>query len=142
MNVCSDENIKDASPRTDVKKSVSKGRIAWAIPYSTTKPRRDLDKAGQKCMVYDVIFNPNVIKRTQTNFGFRDMVNTTALEGVENAFKLKLDRKRLRFPRLQFKGKDFENTVALMETIFFWNYVNWCKNNKSCLTTLLIALKC
>ena len=78
-------------------------------------------------MVYDVIFNPNVIKRTQTNFGFRDMVNTTALEGVENAFKLKLDRKRLRFPRLQFKGKDFENTVTVMLTIFFWNYVKGVK---------------
>ena len=119
MNVCSDENIKDASPRTDVKKSVSKGRIAWAIPYSTTKPRRDLDKAGQKCMVYDVIFNPNVIKRTQTNFGFRDMVNTTALEGVENAFKLKLDRKRLRFPRLQFKGKDFLYSNRNVNNPFF-----------------------
>lgn len=102
INVCSDPNIKDAQPKTDVKDN--RGRIAWAIPYSTSKARRDLDKAGQNCMVYDVIFNPNVIKRTQTNFNFREIVNSTALEGVENAFKLKLDRKRLRFPRLQFKG--------------------------------------
>ena len=103
INVCSDPNISDASPRSDVKPD-NKGRIAWAIPYSTSKPRRDLDKAGQNCMVYDVIFNPNVIKETQSNYNFRDMVNSTALEGVEKAFKLKLDRKRLRFPRLQFKG--------------------------------------
>ena len=104
--MCSDPNISDASPRSDVKPD-DKGRIAWAIPYSTSKPRRDLDKAGQNCMVYDVIFNPNVMKKTQNNYNFRDMVNSTALEGVEKAFKLKLDRKRLRFPRLQFKGMYF-----------------------------------
>ena len=103
INVCSDINIEDAKPRSDTKPD-SKGRIAWAIPYSTSKPRRDVDKAGQNCMVYDVIFNPNVIKQTEVNFNFREMVNSTALEGVEKAFKLKLDRKRLRFPRLHFKG--------------------------------------
>ena len=32
------------------------------------------------------------------------MVNTTALEGLEKAFNLKLDRQRLRFPKLKFKG--------------------------------------
>ena len=32
------------------------------------------------------------------------MVNSTALEGVENAFNLKLDRHRLRFPKMKFKG--------------------------------------
>merc|ERR1712018_666541 len=69
------------------------------------------DKAGQNCMVYDVIFNPNVIKETQNNYNFRDMVNSTALEGVEKAFKLKLDRKRLRFPRLQFKGSVHTSVV-------------------------------
>merc|ERR1711988_144973 len=110
INVCSDPNISDASPRSDVKPD-NKGRIAWAIPYSTSKPRRDLDKAGQNCMVYDVIFNPNVIKETQSNYNFRDMVNSTALEGVEKAFKLKLDRKRLRFPRLQFKGSVHTSVV-------------------------------
>lgn len=32
------------------------------------------------------------------------MVNNTALDGLETTFKIKLDRKRLRFPKLKFKG--------------------------------------
>ena len=80
------------------------GRIPWAIPFSSSKPRRDVDKAGQKCVVYDVIFHPNVVKRASDNFQFRQMVNVTALDGLENFFDIKLDRKRLRFPKLKFKG--------------------------------------
>ena len=32
------------------------------------------------------------------------MVNTTALEGLESNFGIRLDRKRMRFPKLKFKG--------------------------------------
>jgi len=54
--------------------------------------------------VYDVLFHPNVILKTTQDFMFRKLVNTTALEGVESAFNLKLDRHRLRFPKMKFKG--------------------------------------
>ena len=103
INICSDENIQDAHEATAAKQD-PRGRIPWAVPFSTSKPRRDVDKAGQGCVVYDVIFHPNTVKKTQENFQFREMVNVTALEGLEKAFNFKLDRKRLRFPKLKFKG--------------------------------------
>lgn len=59
VNVCADANVDDAHPVPNAKDS--QGRIAWAVPYSTSKPRRDVDKAGEQCIVFDVIFNPNVI---------------------------------------------------------------------------------
>ena len=67
INVCSDENVEDAKEM----KADWQGRIPWAVPYSTTKPRRDVDKAGEQCIVYDVLFHPNVIKKTQDNVMFR-----------------------------------------------------------------------
>jgi dynein assembly factor 2 len=103
VNICSDENIKDAFKRDNMS-SDPQGRVPWGFPYSTAKPRRDVDKAGQECVVFDVLFNTNVIGRAEGNIRFRNMVNSTALEGIEAAFNLKLDRKRLRFPKLKFKG--------------------------------------
>ena len=67
INVCSDDNVEDAKEM----KADWQGRIPWAVPYSTTKPRRDVDKAGEQCIVYDVLFHPNVIKKTQDNVMFR-----------------------------------------------------------------------
>ena len=67
INVCSDANVEDAKEL----KADKQGRIPWAVPYSTSKPRRDVDKAGEQCIVYDVLFHPNVIKKTQDNFMFR-----------------------------------------------------------------------
>ena len=100
INVCSDENVEDAQPGT----GNQSGQIPWAVPFSTSKPRSDVDKAGNACVVYDVIFHPNVIKKTFNNYQFRNMVNTTALEGLESNFGIRLDRKRMRFPKLKFKG--------------------------------------
>ena len=67
INVCSDDNVEDAKEM----KADWQGRIPWAVPYSTSKPRRDVDKAGEQCIVYDVLFHPNVIKKTQDNVMFR-----------------------------------------------------------------------
>ena len=67
VNVCAEANVEDAKEM----KADSQGRIPWAVPYSTTKPRRDVDKAGEQCVVYDVLFHPNVIKKTQDNVMFR-----------------------------------------------------------------------
>ena len=74
INVCSDENVEDAKEM----KADWQGRIPWAVPYSTTKPRRDVDKAGEQCIVYDVLFHPNVIKKTQDNVMFRWVKKKTA----------------------------------------------------------------
>ncbi len=106
VNVCSNENIG----KPELKKAAGSVGAHWSIPYSTSKPRRDVDKAGANCTVYDVLFHPESVAMADRNQAFRRMINSTALEGIENAFKLQLDRKRLRFPKLKFKGS-FHTTV-------------------------------
>ena len=83
VNVCAEANVEDAKEM----KADSQGRIPWAVPYSTTKPRRDVDKAGEQCVVYDVLFHPNVIKKTQDNVMFRygiSVVNSLFLTFYRN----------------------------------------------------------
>merc|ERR1712203_531455 len=50
-------------------------------------------------------------KKAAGNFQFREMVNLTALDGLEKFFDIKLDRKRLRFPKLKFKGSSHASVV-------------------------------
>ncbi|XP_018311794.1 protein kintoun isoform X2 [Mycetomoellerius zeteki] len=78
--------------------------LQWSIPYTLIPPRYDLDKKNVRCVVYDVVFHPDTIYLASKNARFREIVNNTAMDGVENNFKVKLDRKNLKFPKINFKG--------------------------------------
>ncbi|XP_050448416.1 protein kintoun [Cataglyphis hispanica] len=78
--------------------------LQWSIPYTLIPPRDDFDKKNARCMVFDVVFHPDTIYLASKNARFREIVNNTAMDGVENTFKVKLDRKNLKFPKINFKG--------------------------------------
>ncbi|XP_012214788.1 protein kintoun [Linepithema humile] len=78
--------------------------LQWSIPYTLIPPRDDLDKRNVRCTVFDVVFHPDTIYLASKNARFREIVNNTAMDGVENNFKVKLDRKNLKFPKINFKG--------------------------------------
>ncbi|XP_015605185.1 protein kintoun [Cephus cinctus] len=78
--------------------------LQWSIPYTLVPPREDFDKKNVRCTVFDVVFHPDTLYLASKNEHFRDIVNSTALDGVENNFKVKLDRKNLKFPKMNFKG--------------------------------------
>ncbi|KZC10473.1 Protein kintoun [Dufourea novaeangliae] len=78
--------------------------LQWSIPYTLVPPRDDLDKKNVRCMVFDIVFHPDTIYLASKNARFRDIVNNTAMDGVESNFKVKLDRKNLKFPKINYKG--------------------------------------
>ncbi|KMQ96926.1 protein kintoun [Lasius niger] len=78
--------------------------LQWSIPYTLIPPRDDFDKKNVRCTVFDVVFHPDTIYLASKNTRFREIVNNTAMDGVENNFKVKLDRKNLKFPKINFKG--------------------------------------
>ncbi|CAK9819402.1 Protein kintoun [Anthophora quadrimaculata] len=78
--------------------------LQWSIPYTLIPPRDDLDKKNVRCMVFDVVFHPDTIYLSSKNAQFREIVNNTAMDGVESNFKVKLDRKNLKFPKMNYKG--------------------------------------
>ena len=86
INICSDDNV--AKPES--KKAVdpcggAKKGVQWSIPYSLTKARRDIDKAGLSCLVYDVIFHPNALALAERSLAMKGLLNDTALDAVEKS---------------------------------------------------------
>lgn len=62
--------------------------LQWSIPYTLIPPRDDLDKRNARCTVFDVVFHPDTIYLASKNTRFRDVVNNTAMDGVESSFKV------------------------------------------------------
>lgn len=78
--------------------------LQWSIPYTLIPPRDDLDEKNVRCKVFDVVFHPDTIYLASKNSRFREIVNNTAMDSVENNFHVKLDRKNLKFPKINYKG--------------------------------------
>lgn len=64
--------------------------LQWSIPYTLTPPRDDLDKKNVRCKVFDVVFHPDTMYLSSKNAQFREIVHNTALDGVENNFKVRI----------------------------------------------------
>jgi dynein assembly factor 2 len=60
----------------------------WSLPYILAPPREDLDKSKTRCRVFDVVFHPEALRLAKANPSFRDMVNDTAIDGIESNFKV------------------------------------------------------
>lgn len=56
------------------------------------------------CHVYDVVFHPDTMHLAMRNQAFRQLVNNTAIDAVQQSFNVKLDRTNLKFPKLSYKG--------------------------------------
>merc|ERR1711976_365992 len=104
----SDDNI--GKPTSKAEKLSKTQGLQWSIPYSQAQPREDIDKGGEKCMVFDVIFHPDTLYLAGKDLRLREVVHGTALDALENAFQVKCDRNNLKFPKMKFKGV-FKPTV-------------------------------
>ena len=103
INICKNDNI--AKPSSE--KKVVPGGVAglsWSIPHSFAPPRDDLDNHGKKCKVYDFVVHPDTYRMAETNVRFKQMLHDTAIDGIEKQFQVIVDRKNLKFPKINFKG--------------------------------------
>ncbi|KAK9302748.1 hypothetical protein QLX08_005365 [Tetragonisca angustula] len=96
INVCTSEHVQPSFEQGD--------RGQWSIPHMLTPPRDDLDKKNVRCKVFDVIFHPDTIFLFLKHAKLRKIINDTAMDGVENNFNVKLDRKNIKFPHIRYKG--------------------------------------
>ena len=108
VNICSDEKI--GAPVSEASREAGTAGLAWSIPYSQSQPREDVDRGGERCGVYDVIFHPDTLYLAGRDPRMRNLVQTTALDALERAFNTQCERTGLKFPRMKFKGK-FRPTV-------------------------------
>lgn len=78
--------------------------LTWSIPYTQSPPRRDMDKKGDMCIVYDVIFHPDTLHLAAKNDRFRRLVIDTACDAVRTEHRVQIDVANLRFPKIAYKG--------------------------------------
>ncbi|KAJ8917614.1 hypothetical protein NQ315_000097 [Exocentrus adspersus] len=109
INICSNDHIRKPSSSPTVREG-EKG-LSWALPHSLSPPREDLDNKGVRCQVFDVVFHPDTLHLAEKNKTFRSMVNNAALEAVESNFDVSLDKKNLKFPKLNYKGMPHASVI-------------------------------
>ena len=110
INICKNSIIEKPSCNREPSKSDSKNSkpgLYWSIPHTCSPPREDLDHTGKnKCVVFDVVFNPDAYRMGETNQRFKQLLKDTALDTIENNFRVKLDRNNLKeLNNINFKGR-------------------------------------
>jgi hypothetical protein len=81
INVVSSDKI--AAP---TKKSTPQGQN-WSLPYSLGPPHMENDKGGDTVPAFDCCFHPEALQFGNRSKQFRDLLVSTAISGVEEAYR-------------------------------------------------------
>ncbi|CAN9502100.1 unnamed protein product [Ophioblennius macclurei] len=103
INICSSEKVGKPESKSSVSEEGRRGQC-WSLPHSLHPGRQDTDGKGNKVVVYDVVFHPDTLHIAGKNKRFMDMVDNTAIEGIEKAFKVTIDHKNVKELRTKYKG--------------------------------------
>ncbi len=68
------------------KKSTPKGDC-WSVPYSVGPPHMEKDKKGENSACFDCCFHPEALVLSDANADFKNLLVTTAMDGVEALYK-------------------------------------------------------
>jgi dynein assembly factor 2 len=102
VNVASSDKIDKPTSKS----STNEGQrgLVWTLPHTLAPPRRDVDNKGDVCHVYDVVFHPDTLHLAGRSNAFRQLVNDTAIDAVQQSFSVELDRTNIKFPKVAYKG--------------------------------------
>uniref|UniRef100_A0A8C6U2U8 PIH1 domain containing 2 n=1 Tax=Neogobius melanostomus TaxID=47308 RepID=A0A8C6U2U8_9GOBI len=103
VNVCANDKIARPSCKYGVSEDGKSGHH-WSLPHSLHPERKEMDAKGNKLLIYDVIFHPDTLHMASTNERFMDMVTSVALEGIQDAFNVRLDKNNIRNMKTKYKG--------------------------------------
>ncbi|CAB3987124.1 Hypothetical predicted protein [Paramuricea clavata] len=59
---------------------------------------------AKKCTVYDIVFHTETYRMGQKDPRFKQLILDTTFDAIERNWKIKLDRKNLKYPKVKFKG--------------------------------------
>ncbi|KAM9341288.1 protein kintoun [Symphorus nematophorus] len=103
INICANEKVGKPSSKWGVSEEGRRGQC-WSLPHSLHPGRQDTDTKGNKIMIYDVIFHPDTLHIASKNKRFMEMVDSTAIQGIQSAFKVTLDKNNVREMSTKYKG--------------------------------------
>ncbi|XP_029350295.1 protein kintoun [Echeneis naucrates] len=103
INICVDGKIGSPACESGVSEDGRRGQ-RWSLPHSLNPGRHDTDAKGNKILIYDVVFHPDTLYIASKNKRFMNIVDGTAIQGIQNAFKVTLDKKNVREMNTRYKG--------------------------------------
>nr|XP_057947364.1 protein kintoun [Doryrhamphus excisus] len=103
INICGNDKVGKPECKSGVSKEGRRGQC-WSLPHNLTPGRQDTDPKGNKIMIYDVIFHPDTLHIANKNSKFMEMVSSTALKGIQDAFKVTLDENNMKELKTKYKG--------------------------------------
>ncbi|XP_039993698.1 protein kintoun [Xiphias gladius] len=103
INICANDKVGKPECKCGVSEDGRTGQ-RWSLPHSLHPGRQDTDPKGNAIKIYDVIFHPDTLHIASKNKRFMDMVDSTAIQGIQNAFKVTLDKNNVREMNTKYKG--------------------------------------
>ncbi|XP_034419078.1 protein kintoun [Cyclopterus lumpus] len=103
INICVSEHVGKPACKCGVSEDGRRGQ-SWSLPHSLPPGRQDTDPKGNKIHIHDVIFHPDTVHMASKNKRFMDLVDSTAIQGIQNTFKVTLDKNNVREMSTKYKG--------------------------------------
>ncbi|XP_059209024.1 protein kintoun [Centropristis striata] len=103
INICANDRVGKPECKWGVSADGRRGQ-SWSLPHSLHPGRQDTDPKGNKIMIYDAVFHPDTIHIASKNKRFMEMVDSTAIQGIQDAFKVTLDKNNVRELKTKYKG--------------------------------------
>lgn len=103
INICANEKVEKPTITQGVSEEGHRGQC-WSLPHSLHPGRQDTDLKGNKIMIYDVIFHPDALHMASRNQRFMDLVDSTAIQGIQSAFNVSLDKNNVKELKTKYKG--------------------------------------
>ncbi|XP_061157966.1 protein kintoun [Syngnathus typhle] len=103
INICANDKVGKLECKWGVSEDGHRGQY-WSLPHNLHPGRQDTDPKGNKVMIYDVIFHPDTLHIANKKAEFMQMVISTAIQGIQDAFKVTLDKNNVREMNTKYKG--------------------------------------
>ncbi|KAG0660298.1 hypothetical protein C6P44_003301 [Monosporozyma unispora] len=116
INLCHSNNVPP--PKTAFNPLTTFTEIMnnqWEIPIITSPQRWDIDKKGNKCIVYDCLINSNNINDLENVPELKQIVVEWCIESCELSDNLIINRDVIKFPKITYKGGDNKNEPIPLE---------------------------
>ncbi|XP_034714440.1 protein kintoun [Etheostoma cragini] len=103
INICANEKVGKPECKWRMSEDGRRGQ-SWSLPHSLHPGRQNTGPKGNKETIYDVIFHPDTLHIASKNKRFMDIVDSTAIQGIQTAFKVTLDKNNVREIKEKYKG--------------------------------------
>ncbi|XP_077587417.1 protein kintoun [Stigmatopora nigra] len=103
INICGNDKVGKPQCTAAVSNDGRRGQ-SWTLPHNLHPGRQETDPKGNKIMIYDVIFHPDTLHIANQKAEFMEMVRSTAIQGIEDGFKVTLDKNNVREMTTKYKG--------------------------------------